>query len=93
MRASEASRPVAAALEKLGICFAKNGRWNGEAVLAPLPGPRAMLILEALRRQQPGITPERLRFLDGRCGTRHPGGAWSATPDGGVPRAARGRPE
>jgi hypothetical protein len=53
MRASEASRPVSVALEKLGICFAKNGRWNGEAVLASLPGPRAMLILEALRRQQP----------------------------------------
>jgi hypothetical protein len=39
MRASEASCPVAVALEKLGICFAKNGGWNGEAVLAPLPGP------------------------------------------------------
>lgn len=50
MRASEASRPVAGALVKLGICFAKNGRWNGEAVLAPLPGPRVTSILEALRR-------------------------------------------
>src|ERR1700720_2530824 len=64
-----------------------------DVVLASPPGPRVALTLEALQRQQPGITPPRVRFRHCGCRARQPGGALSTTPDGGVPRPARGTPE
>ena len=71
----------------------KNGRWKAKVVLAPLPGPRATSTLEDLRLKHSRITPKRVRSRDGGCRARHPGGALPATPDGGGPRPARGRPE
>src|ERR1700720_1606453 len=98
------NRRAEAVAERRGFFQAKTGlrhlaeylceKWtpNPGSALALLPGPLATSIIESLRRQ-PGITPARVPFRDGCCRARHPGGALPATLYGGVPKAARGRPE